>query len=233
MKVHLPLLLLVCFIANSTLIWGQSRRFTPKQRFHLGLIAGVNAAQMDGDDFRGYDKFGVMGGIQGIALLNKRMELNVELLFSQKGAKIGYRGVYDDLERQLQLNYASVPVLLCFEPLFSEDENPTFSKIGLEIGVAFSRLLAFSLEENVDLALLPLTDAAPDFQRNDIDAILGLSFPLWRNFNLGIRSAFAVTKFYENSNYDEEARTKSITESYPYRFFRNYHLSLFLTYQVY
>ena len=66
----------------------QKRRFNPKQRFHAGLIVGLNLAQLDGDRFNGYDKRGLMGVLQGIALIIRRVSLITELLYRQIGSRV-------------------------------------------------------------------------------------------------------------------------------------------------
>ncbi|MEM6697615.1 MAG: hypothetical protein AAF806_16255 [Bacteroidota bacterium] len=93
----------------------QTRRFNPKQRFHAGIITGVNLSQIDGDDYSGYDKLGIMGGLQGIALLNRRTKLVTELLYSSKGSRVENELIFQPQKnRVLAVNYAEVPILIRF-----------------------------------------------------------------------------------------------------------------------
>ena len=58
----LPFLLL--FLLCSALDLQAQRR----QRFKAGVIAGITAAQIDGDASAGYNKVGLQGGLRGIVL---------------------------------------------------------------------------------------------------------------------------------------------------------------------
>ncbi len=73
-------------------------------------MAGLNMAQIDGDELAGYHQPGLNAGIKAAALLSDNWRLNLELLFSQQGAdrsvKDPFRSIYDNI----RLNVLEVPV---------------------------------------------------------------------------------------------------------------------------
>lgn len=211
----------------------QKRRFNPKQRFHAGVIVGFNLAQLDGDRFNGYDKHGVMGGLQGIALINRRVSLITELLYSQKGSRVEYRdALFSDKTRILALDYAEIPILVRIKLVpDSDDRKP----LELETGFSLSRLIATNIEEDVNRVNYNYTDISDQFRKTDFNYIIGMHMELFPNFNLGVRSNIAFTKVYINERAEEEsalsARLGYING--PYTLLRNYHLSLYVSYQIY
>lgn len=51
------------------------------------IIAGFNAAQIEGDDIRGYRRLGANVGGGALINLSKRFSLGIEILYSMKGSK--------------------------------------------------------------------------------------------------------------------------------------------------
>ncbi len=88
------------------------------QLFKAGLVAGFNAAQVDGDNYGGFTKFGVNGGFIAQMDLSDRLFLNFELLFSQKGSNSGFREDPNFPDRfNLITNYADIPILVRYHDL--------------------------------------------------------------------------------------------------------------------
>ena len=211
----------------------QKRRFNPKQRFHAGVIVGLNLAQLDGDRFNGYDKRGIIGGLQGIALVNRRVSLIAELLYSQKGSRVEYRdALFADKTRILALDYAEIPILIRIKLVpDSEERKP----LELETGFSLSRLIATNIEEDVNRVNYNFTEISDQFRKTDFNYIIGMHMEIFPNFNLGVRSNISFTKVYVNERAEEEsalsARLGYING--PYTLLRNYHLSLYANYQIY
>jgi len=211
----------------------QKRRFNPKQRFHAGMIIGFNIAQIDGDRFSGYDKRGIMGGLQGIAVISRRVNLVAELLYSQKGSRIEYNNsLFKEKTRILALDYAEIPILFRVKLIpDSDDRKP----LELETGFSLSRLLATNIEEDLDRLDYNFSDISNQFRKTDLNYIIGGNLEILPNFNLGIRSNISITKFYINEQTEEEKRLNNRLGSAngPYTVFRNYHLSFYASYQIY
>ncbi|MEM8523831.1 MAG: porin family protein [Bacteroidota bacterium] len=232
MKYPLVAILLILGLLLPNLSNAQKRRFNPKQRFHAGIITGVNLSQIDGDDYSGYDKVGIMGGLQGIALLNRRTKLVAELLYSEKGSRVENEIFFQSgKNRLLAMNYAEVPILIRFS-LLPEDANVQFE---VEAGLAFSRLIQTKIEENVELLRFSYTEIEDQFRRSDLSYIIGGHAEFFPNFNIGMRSNMSLNKFYAYSDLEELDRlmAKFGNKNIPYRHFRNFHLTFYVSYQIY
>ncbi len=57
------------------------------QRIRGGAILGITASQVDGDDYAGYHKVGIVGGFVGQIPVSKKFFFSTEILYVQKGAK--------------------------------------------------------------------------------------------------------------------------------------------------
>ncbi|MEL6941785.1 MAG: porin family protein [Bacteroidota bacterium] len=211
----------------------QKRRFNPKQRFHAGIMFGLNLSQVDGDRFSGYDKPGITGGIQGIAVISRKVDLVAELLYSQKGSRVEYEDVFfRKKERILGLNYAETPILVRIKLIPSTDN---YKPLEIETGFSISRLIATNIEEEVDRVDFSFTDITEQFKKTDLNYILGMHLELFPNFNLGVRTNTSLTRFYINDRAEEEKslRARFGYTNGPYTLLRNYHLSLYVNYQIY
>ncbi len=77
------------------------------QRFKAGILAGVTAAQIDGDASAGYNKVGLQAGLRGIVLLNQKQDASIEILFTQRGSR---NEAKTPPFFKTTLNYIEVPV---------------------------------------------------------------------------------------------------------------------------
>lgn len=149
-------------------------------RFRGGAVLGLNACQIDGDDYAGYHKLGFNGGFLAEIPLSKKFFVSMEILYSQKGAKSRtYQGI--PTEYQANLNYAEVPVLFNFQEK---------SSVNFGLGVSYGRLVKY--KEFRDELQQPPTD---DFKRDDICAIANGSYLISDHFQLNVRFAYSIIPF--------------------------------------
>ncbi len=88
--------------------------YVPSMHIRGGVIFGINASQIDGDDYAGYHKVGLNLGFYGSIPVSKVFFFSTEILYSQKGSKSPtYEGL--PLEYQINLQYAEIPVLFHFQ----------------------------------------------------------------------------------------------------------------------
>lgn len=163
--------LLLCSVASA--------QENPKTqlRFRGGVILGLNASQVDGDDFAGYHKLGINGGFLSEIPVSKKFFTSVEILYSQKGAKSRTYAGYPT-EYRVNLEYAEVPVLINFQ-------EKTAVNFGL--GFSYGRLLK-SKEYRDELPQPPSTD----FNRDDICIVANGNYLISDHLRLNIRAAYSV-----------------------------------------
>ena len=79
------------------------------------VVAGVNTAQIDGDEVFGYSKISPQAGVGIIAPFNMRKpnegwQASLELLYSQRGAKESL----DPFRYNTSLHYVDIPLMIHF-----------------------------------------------------------------------------------------------------------------------
>lgn len=233
-KISLIILLFVVVLPLQ--MEAQSRkRFQPKQRFEAGLLLGFTAAQMDGDDFTGYDKLGVVGGLQSVVLITPRLNFAVELLYAQRGTRVEYNNSFSKAkDRIMQLDYAEVPILLQIK--LNEPTEDRKTVLTLETGMSYGRLINTQITEVTSRLQRTFTGIQNDFKTSEISAIVGLNAEIIPKLHLGFRSVTAINRIYKN----EELFGKPITaadlfslQPREYTFLRNYHLAFYTSYTLY
>lgn len=154
--------------------------------FYGGLVFGMNATQVDGDNYAGYKKFGInAGGIMYIRL-DEHLAASVELLYSQKGARSdGDRksGPAILQKYKVTLNYAEIPIQLNY-----------FDKRRSHFGAGFSIGRFISASESGEALFLP---APVDFEKYpfnkmDYNFIIGGNLHLWKGLFLNARFQYSL-----------------------------------------
>ncbi len=156
-------------------------------RFGAGIVAGLNASQILGDDTGGYNKLGLQGGLRGIAHLTDRSDLYIELLYSQRGSY--QKGIID-----ISLQYVEVPVVLTFKDWLDEDED--FYKVAANIGFSYGRLLNATAEGSKHDDIVNL------FNDNDISFTIGAEYFTRENFGFGVRWSKSFNFLYNKDKHD-------------------------------
>lgn len=156
-------------------------------RFGAGIVGGLNASQILGDDTGGYNKLGIQGGLRGIARLSDRSDLYLELLYSQRGSY--QKGII-----KIDLRYVEVPVVITYKDWL--DEEGGFYKVAANIGLSYGRLLSASAEGSKHDDIVDL------FNDNDISFTVGAEYFTRNNFAFGIRWSKSINLLYNKNKHD-------------------------------
>lgn len=145
------------------------------QKFVAGLVGGITATQVSGDNLAGFNKPGL--GIGGLlsAKLSEKFSAQFELLYMQKGSK---STATDSLVYFLTLHYLEIPVLLGYH----------YKKFVFEAGPSVAFLFG-STEED---AYGELKGAKP-FDKVEVSANIGVTYPLSRSLMLNWRYGGSLT----------------------------------------
>lgn len=101
------------FIFSLTNFFSQNEK---KNIFGLKPFIGLNACQIHGDNYSGYKKLGVTGGIILNTNLSKRASLDLGFTFSQKGSRKNQNSEKNDFTfYRVNLNYFEIPLLLNYK----------------------------------------------------------------------------------------------------------------------
>lgn len=196
------LALLFCTIEVDAQRNGRKKRI--KQRFKAGAVLGLNMTQIDGDKASGYHQIGVQGGVRGVAVLTRKIELSMELLFSQKGSQSNERRSTrrqpQKVERvfDMKLNYVEVPILINFR---MGERDVDYYIFEFQTGFSYGRLLDSTIEEFAINA--PREDSfnalLDQFNENDFAFVIGGKINLNKNLGIGLRHFYALNTMYESA----------------------------------
>ena len=164
------------------------------QRFKAGIIAGVTAAQIDGDASAGYNKVGLQGGLRGIVLLNQKQDASIEILFTQRGSR---NEAKTPPFFKTTLNYIEVPVQWHYHdwPANGDPEDPDFYRVYFNAGLSYARLMDY--KDDSDGSVAGITPALPHLNRNSICFVIGASFFATKHVGFNFRYHRAFNRLYE------------------------------------
>lgn len=154
--------------------------FMHAQSFNGGVLFGLNATQIDGDDLGGYNKAGFTAGVFVFNQLSERFKLQLEVKYSGKGSATPK----DSPEfYKIRLDYAEVPVIASFRAakhfyidgglsygyLFRAehftgawqdfDDGPKKSEVAFLGGVHYELMKHISVSARMGYSLFALTNA--------------------------------------------------------------------------
>ena len=83
------------------------------QRFEGGLLAGINASQIDGDFTGTYNKAGLVGGAFVATKFQNNWGGQLEIRYAAKGSTVKLDSL---TSRKIRLQYIELPILATFDP---------------------------------------------------------------------------------------------------------------------
>jgi hypothetical protein len=154
------------------------------QKIRGAFILGANLAQVDGDEVYGYKKWGWNIGPSAMLPLGKNFSLQLETLFSQKGAYQKYSNQYGDSTPyyNLRLNYLEVPVLLTY------NDRDIFTAGS---GFAWARLSDITEVEHGKA--ISWTNKRGDYYRDDLLWIVDLRFRTYKRLHFNVRYSYSLS----------------------------------------
>lgn len=177
-----------------------------KGQMFLGeAFAGLNICQVDGDQMMGYFKKGINVGVGVIAPVWKKnnfsIELSMEVLYNQKGAKQGRKyfdnkidpvtGIIITGEYDLTMSYGEVPFLIYFT-----DKN----LVSAGVGVSYARLMG--LKEYEHGVRTPVTATSGEYDQNEFNILADVKLRVYKRFKVGFRYSYSLnsirTREYHN-----------------------------------
>ena len=151
--------------------------FAHSQKFEAAIISGITANQIDGDQQYGYDKLGVLGGVQILLPINEKLFIQLNSYFINKGAVKRNENTGIILFRS-QLNYIEIPVLIGYT---------FYPKISIHAGIGTAYFIGAKLEENS----LSIDINSYDFKKFDFQPIVGISYQI--SMRIGIETRFSYS----------------------------------------
>lgn len=180
----------------------QSQR---EQRFRAGPIVGLTASQIDGDASAGYHKVGWQAGLRGAAILNKKQQLSIEILYTQRG-NINEPKTYPYYKTTL--DYIEVPVQWHYADWLVEAANDAnnFYRLQFNAGLSYGRLMGYkdAYEDGFGIAA-----ALDDLNENSFCVMLGATFYATKHVGFTFRWHRALNYLYkpgDGGNYENSLK---------------------------
>ncbi len=160
----------------------------------MGLGAGVNFSQLDGDDFTGYDKVGTRFGLRSHAYLTEKLDLVIEMNLEQKGSRFGTpeQPQVEGKNRTIALLYAEIPVILRW---FFTPKDDFFFEMGGSIGYMVKD--SYKVEQAAG-TLAPFEEVSGKFNRSEWNILMGAGYEFSEHWGFLFRTSFGVTHLYND-----------------------------------
>lgn len=149
------------------------------QRFEGGLLGGLNASQVDGDTYSGFNKPGIVAGTYVINNFSERLFAGMEIKYSQKGSRKNPNYKTGDQDKSIiRLNYIDMPV---YVGIHTGEKTAVFG------GISAGYLIHSSVDINFGSF-----QTEPSFKEFDIQGMLGFRFQLTNRLSADLRGAYSV-----------------------------------------
>lgn len=164
------------------------------QRINGFVSSGITFSQIEGDELKGFRKYGYTGGVGALTAIssNGRWGLSIEALFSQRGT---YDNSGDPYAMTMTLNYVDIPLLVHYQ-------DPHGGML-VGAGVTYGRLVA---QPNGTI-LFNKNSMIPDtsdmtFNHNDVCATIDARFTVWKGLQLNLRWQYSIMAIKRQWHFD-------------------------------
>lgn len=173
------------------------------QNFHAGALFGVNASQVSGDNYSGFNKAGLLAGLYTNVNIGRQLNLQAEINYSQKGSRrnpITDQGDTDFF--LLRLDYIEVPIMGRWE----------VNRFTFETGFYFGQLIREELEDENGPFEIP--EQLNQFKSTDLGALLGINFNFTDNLIMNWRYSNSLIPAREHDSGEQFRFNSGMFHSY-------------------
>jgi len=183
------------FIFLLYLVTGSQNALLSQNKFNAAAVGGFTAAQLGGDSISGYNKLGFTVGAKLGYQLNNRLELNFELLYSQRGSRSSL-GFSNSGPNVTSLNYLEIPIYVTFNDWKIEKEN--YYKVGIFGGLSYGYLINATSSNNL------LSGREGEFNQNDVSARVGVYYSFTKSLTFRTYYTDSFIKLVEGNLFNTE-----------------------------
>lgn len=181
-------ILSLCFIFP---LWLTAQDAIP-QRFKAGITAGFNASQINGDASAGFNKLGLVAGLRAATIINEKIDISIELLFSQRGSRSElFNSTNTNIPFKINLNYIEVPLIFNIGDWLSDDEQ--YYRLNFHAGFSYGNLFSTKIEDD-NTNLLQVGEF---FKKTDISWLAGFTYFINKNVGVTVRYSRSITPLYK------------------------------------
>ena len=175
------------------------------QRFEAGLIAGLNACQIDGDELAGFDKVGLTGGVKTVMIFDSPFRVNMEFLYSERGSRPDVLQPEYDPPVHVKLKYAELPIYISYGDWWQEEGK--YYKVDIYGGFSYGRLISASTYDYYHSPDMSIDLIVPYFNENDISWLIGIDYRMSQHWGVAGRYTRGITPLFSPDKHDLSAPT--------------------------
>lgn len=164
-------------------------------QFSLSGVFGVTASQVRGDDLAGYDRLGLTGGLRLSTILKNKTDINVELLYSQRGSQSEIAPDNALPQAKIVTDYVEIPVYLSLVDWYIEDED--YYRVQVHGGFSYGRLIRSSTIDEINGGGQNFDLLAQAFNKNDFSWLAGFSYYTSPSLGLTLRYTRSINNLYD------------------------------------
>lgn len=151
------------------------------QSFNAGILAGINASQVAGDSYSGFNKAGILVGLYSDIDISSKINLQFEINYSQKGSRKNPNTAEGDTEFfLLRLDYVDIPVMA----------RVRHNKFTFEGGVYYGQLVNNYIEDENGPTEIPAE--FNKFNEYDFGGLIGINFNVTENIIMNWRYSNSI-----------------------------------------
>ena len=144
----------------------------PAQTFQASLLAGINLAQVEGDDLLGFHQPGLNAGARVVAVLGEHWRVGPELLFNQQGARRTRNTTTNSSLDRIRLTTVALPLMAYYRQ----------HSLEAGAGLSYQRLIDYRLTDRRGNDVTDTETLRSDGLALHLDASLYFSERLGFNF---------------------------------------------------
>ena len=165
------------------------------QRIHGFVSSGATFSQIEGDELKGFRKWGYTGGVGAIASItkNNNWHLSVEAAYARRGS---YNNTGDPYSLSLPLDYVDIPFMVHW--------RDPWGGMYIGLGLNYSRLV----QQPHGIIKYSPSYFCPDttdmrFLSNDLLIAADIRFPIWKGLWLNIRWMYSIVAIKKDWQFTE------------------------------
>lgn len=189
-----------------------------KAQIFLGeAFVGYNMCQVDGDQMMGFFKKGINVGVGVLTPVWKinqfSLELSLEVLYNQKGAKQGRKyfdhaidpvtGIEITGEYNLSMSYGEVPFMVYFT-----DKNV----VSAGVGVSYARLM--DVKEYEHGQRTSVTATSGEYDQNEFNILADVKIRVYKRWKFGFRYSYSLNPIRTREYHNIEGNSLGVFKQY-------------------
>jgi Outer membrane protein beta-barrel domain len=177
-----------------------SEKIAGQRTFQAGIIAGLTAAQLDGDLAYGFRQPGFQGGGRVAFFIRPKQQLSLEMTFTQRGARQSENPEILLAGFNVRTNYVDIPVQWHYNDWKIDDDGDEYYKVSLNLGLFYGRLLNWKtscsfppcdfFDKRLELA-----------NKNDFGWLAGATFFVNKNLGFTVRYQRSILYLFNPENH--------------------------------